>query len=416
MKFFFEGAAGHFVDKTEYKKFLLGVVGVLKIVAGIIMVSTTNVGAQIVKGAIDGVINSLVTPATTALTLGAVGKTKFHRKHAQLNIMVKNLGVSLSAVILGLSAWAIYPDIQDVFYQFIAVGVICLVCVFFMPSNSSIDHNVARGQSIVQFRDNEESDSDDDEEGAESNTPGRTSGHTTEESFDDEEESSSTNNNNVENRDPEYTEVISIRDMFGDPTRRQSLIYLALTFFSYHLVNATVLPLLGQYIGTRDPENGRDVLPSMAGLIVMKELGSFFTNWFIKSRLRKRNYKTILSIGCCVLLLRMIAISILMNYTNNLWALGSTNILEGVGIGCLDLVLALYTHLLSMQTGHYNLNMGIVGTFKTLGSALSVLLGGALATTEDYNVTFPILTVMVLIPLFTSTRVHTPDLYGQVVS
>ena len=88
MNFFFEGAVGHIVDKTEYKKFLLGVVGVLKIVAGIIMVSTTNVGAQIVKGAIDGLINLLVTPATTALTLGAVGKTKFHRKRAQLNIMV----------------------------------------------------------------------------------------------------------------------------------------------------------------------------------------------------------------------------------------------------------------------------------------------------------------------------------------
>merc|ERR1712238_634049 len=45
----------------------------------------------------------------------------------------------------------------------------------------------------------------------------------------------------------EYTDVISIRDMFGNSTRRKSLIYLALTFFSYHLVNATVLPLLGQY-------------------------------------------------------------------------------------------------------------------------------------------------------------------------
>ena len=69
-----------------------------------------------------------------------------------------------------------------------------------------------------------------------------------------------------------------------------------------------------------------------------------------------------------------------------------------------------------MQTGHYNLNMGIVSTFKTFGSALSILLGGALATTENYNVTFPILTVLVLIPLFTSTRVHTPNLYGQVVN
>lgn len=170
----------------------------------------------------------------------------------------------------------------------------------------------------------------------------------------------------------EYTEVVTLRDMFAEPSRRTSLIFLALTFFSFHLVNATVLPLIGQYIGTQEAnlDNTRAVLPSMAGLIVLKELGSFFTNWFIKSRLSKSIYGTLLQFGCFVLLLRLILISVLVNYTDNLWVLGSTNVLEGVAGGCLDLALTLYSHLLSRQTGHYNLNMGIVSTFKTLGSAL----------------------------------------------
>merc|ERR1712008_540756 len=124
-------------------------------------------------------------------------------------------------------------------------------------------------------------------------------------------------------------------------------------------------------------------------------------------------YKPILFTGCCILFLRLILISILLTYTDNLWALGSTNILEGVGIGCLDLVLTLYSHLLSRQTGHYNLNMGIVSTFKTLGSALSIVIGGALATNTDYSVAFPILTVMVIFPLVFSIFVHTPNLYGK---
>lgn len=143
-------------------------------------------------------------------------------------------------------------------------------------------------------------------------------------------------------------------------------------------------------------------------------MGSFFTNWFLIRHLRKKNYKPILLTGCCFLLLRLILISVLINYTENLWALGSTNVLEGVGIGCLDLVLALYSHLLSRQTGHYNLNMGIVSTFKTLGSALSILFGGALATWEGYTVTFPILAAMVVFPLFFATQVHTPNLHGKV--
>lgn len=214
----------------------------------------------------------------------------------------------------------------------------------------------------------------------------------------------------------EYTDVLTLREMFAQPTRRASLIFLGLTFFSFHLANATVLPLLGQYIGIQEKlhNDTRSVLPSMAGLIVLKEGGSFFTNWFIKSRLRKTLYSRILFIGCCALLLRLVFISVLVNYTDNLWALGSTNILEGVGIGCLDLALSLYSHLLSRQTGHFNFNMGLVSMSKTMGSALSIVLGGALATYEDYNVGFPVLTAMVAIPIFFSTRVHTPGLYGNV--
>lgn len=117
-------------------------------VISLLQVTTTHIAPQIIKGALDGIITSLVVPVTTALTLGSVGKTNFHRKHAQLNIMVKNLGVSLSAIILGSVAWAIYPDIVDVFYQFIAVGVLCLVCVLIMPGKETVDHNVARGQSV----------------------------------------------------------------------------------------------------------------------------------------------------------------------------------------------------------------------------------------------------------------------------
>jgi hypothetical protein len=402
--FFLQAYAGSIVDETRHKKSILAAAGVLKIAAGVIMVTTTAMAPQIIKGAMDGVINSLVVPAATALTLGAVGKTKFHRKHAQLNIMVKNLGVSLSAVILGAVAWAIYPDITNVFYQFIAVGILCLLCVIAMPSRDVVDHKVARGQSmqmslsrramgsLLSFKDDSESEDEADEG-----------------------DHSPSNEEEGATEGAAYTEVLTLRDMFSNETRRKSLVFLALTFFSYHLVNATVLPLLGQYIGTRDPVNAREVLPSMAGLVVMKELGSFFTNWFLKSRLRKAVYKPILFSGCCFLLLRLVLISILVNYTDNLWAIGSTNILEGVGIGCLDLALTLYSHLLSRQTGHYNLNMGIVSTFKTLGSALSIVLGGALATWEDYNITFPVLAVMVIFPLFFSTRVQTPDLYGRVL-
>lgn len=454
-KFCLQAYAGGLVDKTERKKALLVLISLMKVASGVIMVTTTAAVPQIIKGALDGAIVSFVLPVTTALTLGIVGKTKFHRKHAQLNIMMINAGQSLSVIILGGVAWAIYPDITNVFYQFIVVGVLCLICVLLMPGKETADHNVARGQEIRGGKDHwitrsmgrgsqggdllsrmnfgvadSDSESEDEEENKLVKSSSKDANGDGEEEKSEEEKTeeggksqSNTDKKSTRKADrakssevfTEYTNVLTLRDMCAEPTRRTSLIFLALTFFSFHLVNATVLPLLGQYIGAQEAlhEDARSALPSMAGLVVLKEVGSFLTNWFFKSRLTKQLYSRILIIGCGILLLRMVLISVLINYTDNLWALGSTNILEGAGNGCLDLALALYSHLLSRQTGHYNLNMGIVATFKTLGSAFSILLGGALATYEDYNIAFPVLTAMMVFPIFFSTRVHTPYLYGS---
>mmetsp|Transcript_31100 Transcript_31100/g.59080 ORF Transcript_31100/g.59080 Transcript_31100/m.59080 type:complete len:169 (-) Transcript_31100:867-1373(-) len=80
VKFVTQALAGGLVDKTEYKKSILSAAAIMKIISGVIMVTTTALAPQIIKGALDGMITSLVVPATTAITLGAVGKTEFHRK------------------------------------------------------------------------------------------------------------------------------------------------------------------------------------------------------------------------------------------------------------------------------------------------------------------------------------------------
>jgi len=92
VRILFQTVLGRIVDKTQNKRLLLVLIGIQKVFAGIIMVLTTNFAAHVVKGASDGFTMVAVLPAITAMTLGVVGKTRFHKKHAGLNSMIQYAG------------------------------------------------------------------------------------------------------------------------------------------------------------------------------------------------------------------------------------------------------------------------------------------------------------------------------------
>jgi len=414
---------GAYLDKTKNKKLLLFVLAATMIGSGVILMTSTNFGLLIFKGVLDGIHKTLLLPVVTSMTLGSVGKTRFHRKHAAANLMISHVGTGLGSILIGGIGYAIYPDIQKVFSLLIAVGIGSTFCILAMPKEGvAVNRDVACGLSLqfmtnMLVEDDDDADSDDEfgEEPAACDDPA---------AFNEPEATRTDDPKGAEEADMRQrvrdgrtsevksTSVMSLQDMFADPSRRTSLIFLFLVFFSFHLVNATTLPLLGQYLGKRDKE--RDALPIMAGLSLVASAGAFSMNWFLKGNLRKFDYRTVLLIGCGALTLRLILITILVNFTTNLWAIGCTNILDGIGVGSLDLMLALYSHLLSRQTGHYNLNMAVIGTAKEIGSALSVVLGGALAEQLSYETAFLVLTVMMILPILFSFGVSTPSLYGEV--
>ena len=53
-------------------------------------------------------------------------------------------------------------------------------------------------------------------------------------------------------------------------------------------------------------------------------------------------------------------------------------------------------------------------TAKEIGSSVSMLLGGALATYTTYETTFIVLTAMMIFPILFSFGISTPSLYGLV--
>mmetsp|Transcript_49572 Transcript_49572/g.59687 ORF Transcript_49572/g.59687 Transcript_49572/m.59687 type:complete len:514 (-) Transcript_49572:89-1630(-) len=407
---------GASMDKTKNKKLFLVVLAASKIGNGLILMTTTNFGLLIVKGILDGIHKSAIIPVVTAMTLGAVGKVRFHRKHAAVNLMVKSTAKGMGSIIIGGVAYAIYPNIKYAFSIFIATGFLSALSILNMPKESeSVNPKIASGQSII-FK----------------NMPDFFKDKFSDDDFDDESEASKPTSETESPEDlkgareamarslarKEFTENVtetpkmSIREMLSDPLRRKSLIFLFLVFFSFHLVNATTIPLLGQYLAIHDTD--RDALPIMSGLTIIESAGAFFMTWYLKGNLRSLEYRIVLLVGCGALSLRLIIISILVNFTDNLLAIGSTNILDGIGVGCLDLMLALYSHLLSRQTGHYNLNMAVISTGSQLGESFSALLGGALATEKSYEFAFPVLAFMTIFPLIFTFGISTPSLYSQV--
>ena len=404
VRLLFQTLLGYLIDKTENKKALLVLIGVQKILAGIILVTTTSFAAHVFKGATDGFTMVAVLPTITAMTLGTVGKTRFHKKHAGLNSMIQYAGSFFSSILFGGIAYAVYPNLRRVFYPNIVIGVACLFCVLFMPrEGDAVNHATARGRSIRNLLNNSkiadrllETDSD-DEDGTDTNPSTAVDVHE-----DDKAPSKS-----------EYTEVMTFREMYFDPSRGRSLIFLSALYFSFHLVNATILPLLGQFMGFE--ASTRSSLPIFMALLLIQKFGSFVTTWILTGRLETFGYRNALLLACACLALRLIIIIVVMKFTDNLWLLGATNIFNGFGTGIMHFMLALYSHLLSRQTGHYNLNMAIVGMWESVGSAASILVGGAIATNYSYQTTFIILVGMVIIPTLCVFGIDNVSLTGPVI-
>jgi len=389
VRFLFQTLLAAHIDRTKNKKLILYAIALQKLAAGIIMVTTTNFVLQVVKGASDGFTAVAILPCVTAMTLGVVGKTRFHKKHAALNLMVQYVGTFLSALVFGLIAFAVYPNLQNIFYQNIVVAVLLFIITFSMPDEEeTVDHQRARGRSLRDLvhqssfvkRSGEffmAYESDDEDEGEKLVVK------------DDE--------NVLDNSaSARFTEKMTIRQMYSDPGRGRSLVFLSLVYFAFHLVNATVLPLCGQYIGLKAPD--RNTLPIFTALLLVVKFNSFVTTWALKGRLEKIGYRNALFLGCFFVAARLIAMALVASFTDNLWALGATTVLHGPGDAIMHLMKALYSHLLSRKTGRFNLNMGIVSTFETIGSALSIVVGGYLATEVGYNNTFIILAGTMILP------------------
>jgi MFS family permease len=379
---------------------------------------------MVFKNIVDGVVEVSILPALTAMTLGVVGKTRFHKKVAATTNITKFLGVSLGTGIFGFVAYAIWPDLAKAFSLLIVGGILMLICIFFMltegqdENNQTIDHRLARGRSTILTRVSQmnsvrnladkfvDVDSDNEEDDDEQELVSKRNLMKQEQDVSKEEAGEPTQ----PTAELSYTQVLTYRQMYSDPKRRRSLIFLSLVFFTYHLANSTTLPLLGQYM-TIHADAPRKCLPITSCVLLVDTLSRVLATWALSSdRAANIGYNKVLFAGGGALFVRLVLVSILVNYYPNPWVLGATQVLDGIGGACIQLMLMLYSHLLSRRTGHYNLKVAIINTWKKVGAIVGVIVGGAIATKSSYETVFPVLAGVVVFPALFTLGVSMPDL------
>jgi len=415
--------AGAMIDKTTHKKGILIFIALQKIVGGLIMVHTDNFVAHVIKGASDGLAEAFIAPTVLAMTLGVVGKTRFHKKALAYNEMIKNSGTVLSIIIFGVLSYSLYPRVREVFYQYIGVGIALIIIVALMPdeTNDVVDHNRAAGKSILlnpissiaDLFDFEEDDSDDEKDIFEDDPKeGKGIGKPTSlQKAAVEDIKKATGLSGAESQ--QYTKTMSLREMYSDPVRGRSLLFLSLVICTYHLVNATILPLTGQFVGL-DVENRSGMSVFMIFMLI--KVGSeLLSQWFIVGRMELWGYRNCMILACVLLGFRCALFAIVSNFTDTLWILGIVHATQGPPVALENLTKRLYVHILSRKTGRYNLNFGIIETFKVVGSASSILIGGALATQFSYHVAFSVLAGMCIIPIVLVFGVNDVSLTSPVI-
>ena len=433
----YQPVIGTIVDRVKIHKYtILVIISLLKIGSGVCALTSTSFGIMSLKSVMDGIVTASFLSTSTAMTLGVVGKTRFHKKSAALNNIFKFSGVAIGVIIFGLVSYYI-ENVQQVFYVLVGGGILMLFCTFFMLSDGkgAVDHRRARGRSTViqavsqlhpvqllssHFLVDTDDDSANDldvnnqmqEKEAQENEKKAEDGEASEES---EAEAV------PQERDPNsidtstealgYTQVMTYKQMYADPKRRKSLIFLSMVFFFYHIANSTAGPLLGQYISTKTESNRQNSISIMSCLMLVNMVFKILTNWALKNDMAtKIGYTNVLLIGGGALFVRLILVGIFVHFDVSPWALGATQILEGIGGGCVGLMLMLYSHLLSRRTGHFNFNMAVVNSWKTVGSMIGIIVGGVVAQYSSYENAFWVLAGVSSLPIVFALGISVPDL------
>jgi MFS family permease len=156
-----------------------------------------------------------------------------------------------------------------------------------------------------------------------------------------------------------------LRALFQD--RRVVVLFASVALF--HLANAPVMPLVGQYIarlGGSDTQVAAVVLVAQVVMIPVAVLAGWLCH--------RWGRKAVLAVGFVALPVRIL----LYSFTDQPWLLVALQVFDGIGAGIYGVVVAVMCADLTRGRGGFNALQGVLATALAVGGVLGPLLAGPL--------------------------------------
>jgi MFS family permease len=329
--------AGDWVDKTHIdRRIFLAVAAIVTALSAsaILFVREGNTDHAMIyiTKVIEGIAGSFIGPCLGALTLATFGPQRFDKVMAS-NILWGHVGSVVAAILAGVAAYCLYPNIK---YCFLVIGASALTAVLFVGSLPEGDPLMGRGfKGRVAMNEQGHLEAIDATLSSES-----------EEGNADEME--------LQLRRQDTTQQASTYwEVFSDPMT----CILCLTGFFFHFANANVLLVLGELMGIDYEDGGtkRGAIPWTAGAIVLAQFTMALAT-MAGDRLTRRGVgrKPLFMVGLISLPVRC-ALILYFDYlgAGEGWLL-STQILDGVGAGLGALVHAYLVADITFGSGRFN--------------------------------------------------------------
>ena len=313
--------AGALVDQVRAKRGLVAGAAILVTAACLLIPLRPEFRLVTLATAASGAAAALFAPAIAAIALGLVGRAAFTRRTGR-NEAFNHAGNAFAAAAAGaLSLW-LGP--VAVFGLLAAMAGASLLSVLAIPGGA-IDHELARGL----------------DGGAAGHHPSR------------------------------WRAMLTCRPLL--------LFGLAVALF--HFANAAMLPLVGQELAEREPQQATALTSAciLAAQLVMVGMAAL-----VGARADRWGRKPLFLAGFAVLALR----GLLYTVDHHAWWLIGVQAMDGVGAGLYGALMPLVVADLTRGTGHFNASLGAVATAQGVGAALSNAAAGAVASRAGYDAAF----------------------------
>ncbi len=323
---------GALIDKLTKKRLLIVVAASLIGISCIAITLFKNLYAVTAAQAIIGIVGVTFGPSIAAISLGMVGHKKLVLRVGR-NEIFNHAGNVSAAVLAGLVGHFIAQ--KWIFYLVAAIAVPTIISVLLIKEED-IDHRLARG---AKSKDDSEIE--------------RISG---------------------------FTALL---------TDRRILIF-ALSGAIFHLANAAMLPLAGQYLATG---NTRGSTLYMSACIIAAQVVMIPVAAFAGKFINIWGRKPVFLIAFAVLPIR----GFLYTLSGSPFLIVAVQLLDGIGAGIFGVLGTVLAADLTKGTGRYNVTQGAIATVHGIGAALSSLVAGFVVKAAGYNAGFVTLAVIALV-------------------